>query len=128
MLLRGEALFEIVVDSGELSLIQAVSWDVSGRDDWLYRADFSTPSGTFSRTLPAEQVIHPRINSTADRPWQGQSPLPRATAALGAALEAKLTEEVKGPVGSVIPVPSYRQSLAGLQADISKLAGKGRTR
>ena len=123
LLLRGEALFELRVQDGELSLIQAVSWDVSGQNDWLYRADFSTPSGTFSRTLAGNAVLHPRINTTPARPWQGESPLPRATAALGAALEAQLTAEVKGPVGSVIPVP-HTGSLAGLQADISKLAGK----
>ena len=123
LLLRGEALFELRVQDGELSLIQAVSWDVSGRDDWEYRADFSTPSGTFSRTLASEQVIHPRIGSAAERPWEGESPLPSATAALASAIESRLSEEVRGPVGQLIPVP-HTGSLAGLQADISKLGGK----
>ena len=49
--------------------------------------------------------------------------LPSATAALAAALESKLTEEVKGPQGAVIPVP-HTGSLAGLQSDITRLGGK----
>ena len=123
LLLRGEALFEIIVEDGELRLIQAANWDVSGRDRWMYRADFSTPSGTFSRTIPADRVLHPRIGTTSERPWAGESPLPSATAALAASLESKLTEEVRGPIGSVIPVP-HTGSLAGLQADITQLKGK----
>ena len=122
LLLRGEALFEIRVEAGELRLIQAVSWDVSGRDDWLYRADFSTPSGTFSRTLPAEQVIHLRIGATAERPGKGsrlcrvrRRPWPRR-------LKPKLIEEIKGAVGGVIPVPAG--SLEALQKDINRLAGR----
>ena len=73
LLLRGEAVFEIRVEDGELSLIQAVTWDVSGRDNWLYRADFATPSTTYSRTIPAQQVLHPRIGATAARPWKGKA-------------------------------------------------------
>ena len=123
LLLRGEAVFEIWVEDGELRLIQAVTWDLSGRDNWLYRADFATPSATYSRTIPADRILHPRIGTTSERPWAGESPLPSATAGLAAGLESKLTEEVKGPVGSVIPVP-HTGSLAGLQADITRLGGK----
>ena len=122
LLLRGEALFELRVEAGRLQLVEAVTWDISGGDDYIYRADFSTPSGTVSRTLPASRVLHPRINTTAARPWQGESPLPRATAALAATLESQLTDEVKGAVGGVIPVPAG--SLEALQKDINRLAGR----
>ena len=123
LLLKGEAVFELQVEEGELRLVQAVTWDVSGRENWLYRADFATPSGTYSRTLTSDQVLHPRIGTTSGRPWTGESPLPSAKAALASALESKLLEEVRGPMGHVVPVP-HTGSLAGLQADITRLAGK----
>ena len=122
LLLRGEALFAIDVEGGELRLNQAVQWDVAGRARWSYRADFAGPSGTTSRTLDASQVLHPRINTTPARSWQGESPLPRATAALAATIESKLSEEIAGAVGGVIPVPAG--SLEALQRDIDKLAGR----
>ena len=123
LLLRGESVWEIRVEGGEVRLYQAVTWDISGRDNWLYRADFATPTATFSRTIPADRILHPRIGSTSERPWEGESPLPRATAGLAAALESKLTSEVKGPMGHVVPVP-HTGSLKGLQADITKLDGR----
>ena len=51
LLLRGQALYAIDVERGALTLTEAVTWDVSGGQNWQYRADFATPSGTFSRTL-----------------------------------------------------------------------------
>ena len=124
LLLRGEALFAIDFEGGVLTLTEAVSWNVAGGREWIYKCDLSEPSGTVSRTLPSAQVVHVRINTTAARPFQGESPLPRATAALAATLEAKLTEEVGGPVGSVMPMPLAGPQLTALQADITKLRGK----
>ena len=123
LLLRGQALFAIDVEGGALTLVEAVTWDITGREDWIYRADFATPSGTTSRTLRADQVVHPRIGATPARPWQGESPLPGATTTLAATLESKLSEEISGPIGSVIPVPST-EGLDGLQTDIGQLRGK----
>ena len=124
LLLKGEAIFAIDFEDGELRLQQAVTWDISGHADWIYRADFSTPSGTISRTLPSAQVVHVRINTTPARPWEGSSPLPRATANLAASIESKLIEEVGGPVGSVLPMPHAGDSLKALQADVQKLKGR----
>ena len=87
LLLRGESVWELRVDADGLRLVEAVAWDVSGRENWIYRADFSYPSGTVSRTLTSDEVLHPRIGSTSARPWAGQSPLPSATAALAASLK-----------------------------------------
>ena len=125
LLLRGEAVFEIVVEGGRVRLIEADTWDVSGGRTWTYRADFSVPSGSYSRTLPADMVLHPRIGTSASRPWAGEGPLSRssATAGLAATLESKLSQEVGGPVGSVLPVP-HTGSMSALQQDINKLAGK----
>ena len=124
LLLRGEAVFAIEVDRGELKLIEAASWNISGHDAWTYRIDVSTPSGSTARTLPADQVLHPRIGATPARPWQGSSPLPSATAKLAATLESKLTEEVGGPVGSLVPMPHAGDTLEKLNADIKGLRGQ----
>ena len=123
LLLRGEAVFEIVVDQAGLHLVESCTWTLSGRGNWMYRCDFATPSGTYSRTIPAERILHPRIGETSARQWQGESPLPSATAALAASLETKLTQEVKGPVGSVLAMP-HAENLTALQNDIARLAGK----
>ena len=124
LLLRGEALFEIVVEDGGLTLLEAVAWDVTGgRGDWMYRADFSVPSGSISRVIPADRVLNPRIGATPARSWRGQSPLPTLTTTLAGILESKLIEEIKGPQGSVVPVP-HTGNLGGLQADIAGLKGR----
>ena len=68
-------------------------------------------------------MLHPRIGVSSKRPWQGESPIPSSTAKLAAVLETKLTQEVGGPVGNVLPLP-HKGSVTQLQADIDKLAGK----
>ena len=123
LLLHGEAVFEIEVDGDAVRLVEAASWEIEERGQWLYRADFATPEGTYTRALTADRIIHPRIGATSKRPWQGQSPIPSATAKLAAVLETKLTQEVGGPVGSVLPLP-IEGSLSALQQDINQLAGK----
>ncbi len=123
LLLHGEALFEITVEDGEVRLIEASNWEIEERGSWLYRASFSTPEGTYHRTLTADRVLHPRIGATPKRPWEGQSPIPSATAALACQLETKLTQEVGGPVGNVLPLP-HKNSVEALQQDIDKLAGR----
>ena len=122
LLLHGEALFEIEVEDGAVKLVEASNWEIEERGDWLYRADFATPEGVVNRSLTADRVIHPRIGAGAKRPWRGESPIPSATAKLAATLETKLTQEVGGPVGSVLPLPAA--NFAALQADIDKLSGR----
>ena len=123
LLLHGEAVYEIMVEDGAVRLVEASNWEIEERGQWLYRADFSTPEGTYNRTLSADRVLHPRIGATPKRPWQGESPIPSATAKLACGLETKLTQEVGGPVGNVLPLP-HKGSVAALQADIDKLAGR----
>ena len=123
LLLHGEAVFEVQVDDDVVRLVEASSWEIEERAQWLYRADFATPEGTYTRALTADRVLHPRIGGISKRPWQGQSPIPSSTAKLAAVLETKLTHEVSGPVGSVMPLP-HKGSTAQLQADIDKLSGR----
>ena len=123
LLLHGEAVFEIEVDDDAVRLVEAASWEIEERGQWLYRADFATPEGTYTRALTADRILHPRIGAISKRPWQGQSPIPSSTAKLAAVLETKLTQEVGGPVGNVLPLP-HKGSVTQLQADIEKLAGR----
>ena len=123
LLLHGEALFEITVEDGAVRLVEASNWEIEERGQWVYRADFSTPEGTYNRTLTADRILHPRIGATPKRPWQGESPIPSATAKLAAQLETKLTQEVGGPVGNVLPLP-HKGSVTQLQGDIDKLSGR----
>ena len=123
LLLAGECLFEIEVEDGAVKLVEASSWEIEERDASIYRADFATPEGVVNRSLTADRVIHPRIGASANRPWLGESPIPSATAKLAALLETRLTQEVGGPVGSVLPQP-HQGSMTALQADIDKLAGR----
>ena len=123
LLLHGETVFEITVEDGAVRLVEAANWEVEERAQWVYKADFSTPEGTYSRTLSADRVLHPRINVSSYRPWEGESPIPSATAKLAAMLETKLTHEVGGPVGNFLPLP-HKGSVTQLQADIDKLAGR----
>ena len=124
MLLDGQTVFEIRVEDGAVRLVEASTWHIdSSRDEWFYRADFATPERTYTRALTADRILHPRISASSGRPWQGQSPIPSATAKLAAVLETKLSEEVSGPIGSVLPLP-IEGSLSALQADINRLAGK----
>ena len=123
LLLHGEAVFEITVEDGAVRLVEASNWEIEERGQWLYRADFSTPEGTYNRALSASRILHPRIGATPTRPWQGQSPIPSATARLGAEIETKLAQEMAGPVGNVLPLP-HKGGVAALQSDIDKLAGQ----
>ena len=49
LLLHGETVFEIAVDGDAVKLVEAASWAVEERGQWLYRADFATPEGTYTR-------------------------------------------------------------------------------
>ena len=73
---------------------------------------------SFSR--PDSSPTHRRNLETA---LAKQSPIPFATAKLAAQLETKLTQEVGGPVGNVLPLP-HKGSVMQLQQDIDKLAGR----
>ena len=67
LLLNGEAVFEIVVEDEAVRLVEASNWEIEERGEWLYRADFTTPTGVYNRSLTADRVLHPRIGVSSKR-------------------------------------------------------------
>ena len=94
LVLRGE-LVMLAEGSG---LTPASTFDIrGGPGDWAYRCDFAGPSRSVSRFLPAQSVLHFRINADPSRPWKGQAAhtLATATAATAANAEATAASEAK---------------------------------
>ena len=92
--------------------------------DWSYRVTLASPSGSVSLELPYSEVLHFRIRVDARYPWRGRSPwqVAQATSGLAAQLEANLTAEQGGPVGSIIPVPNLAGA-AGIANELPNLRG-----
>ena len=70
LVLRGELV--MLPEGG--GLIPASTFDIrGGPDDWAYNCHFAGPSRSVSRFLPAQSVLHFRINADPSRPWKGQA-------------------------------------------------------
>ena len=130
LVLQGEAVYLIDQAGGELQLFRASDWDIFGSvRSWTYRLTLSGPSGTMTRRVPADSVLHPRINQDASTPYRGQSPVALAglTSALAAHLEKSLRDEAKSKSGYVIPAPTDGMGddeLGELKSDVSSLSGR----
>ena len=111
MLRRGEFLTVLDVTPVEgLTFAPCGSWDVRGgvaERDWWYRCDLQGPSGSTSRTVPADAVLHMKWAVDPARPWRGVAPLEaaRATGQLAANLEQRLGEEAGQPTGAYLALP-----------------------
>ena len=126
---KGEVLFLIEVEGGRLRLDPASSWNVTGGADpasWRYEISRAGPSrATTTRRVPAARVAHIRWGTAAERPWVGVGPLQAAslTAALGANLERRLSEEVNMASGAILPVPDGTPK-DQLTADLRAIKGQ----
>ena len=110
---RGECVLAISLSGdGELMLTPASAWDVSGATaeagSWVYRVEDTGPSGTRTRNLPSESVIHAVYSYDPSRPWQGRGPLNWASlsATLLNRAERALVQDVSAGVGYVLPAPA----------------------
>ena len=130
---QGEILFAIEVrDDGRVELVPAASWDVTGDSDpssWSYRLVLGGPSRlTTLSPVPANGMIHIRLQADAEQPWRGISPL--ASAAIAGRLSAEtmqsLADEASGPRGFLLPSPvdGNDPTVSALKADIRSLRGK----
>ena len=130
---QGEILFAIEVrDDGRVELVPAASWDVTGDSDpssWSYRLVLGGPSRlTTLSPVPANGMIHIRLQADAEQPWRGISPL--ASAAIAGRLSAEtmqsLADESSGPRGFLLPSPvdGNDPTVSALKSDIRSLRGK----
>ena len=138
LVLRGEAVAEIVVSMDGLRLRPASSWTIlgSGTDpaEWIYQCWFNGPSRAHrSAFLPAAAVLHFRRGESSRAPWRGVSPL------VSAGLSARALAEVEQMIGDEassgraatccrcprILTPRTRPTRSpGSGADLGGLAGK----
>ena len=78
--------------------------------------------------VPANGMVHIRLQADPEQPWRGVSPL--ASAALAGRLSAEtvmaLADEASGPRGFLLPTPvdGGDPTVAALKADIRALRGK----
>ena len=129
LILRGEAVYALEVSAGRLRLRRACDWEISGTDRWLYRLTLPQPMSERVVLLPAESVLHFRINSPLAEPHKGQSPLDTAgyTGKLLAACERLLGNECGAASGWVLPAPLESiapEDLTALKDDLRVLAGR----
>ena len=109
--LRGESVWYMDSQNGELVLYQAASWDIKGEGpdetNWMYQLELPGPTGNMQKKVSSGDVLHFRINVAASLPHKGQSPLAAAgySAALLSAAESSLADELGGPLGQLLPVP-----------------------
>ena len=127
LVLRGDL---VMLPEGS-ALVPASTFDIrGGPNDWAYRCDFAGPSSSVSRFLPAQSVLHFRINADPARPWKGQAAhsLATATAATAASAEAAAASEAKIAISRLVPVastltPDQRDQTTGTLADELKRGG-----
>ena len=111
MLRSGEHLdvIEAAAGGGGVELVPAAAWTILGGprpSSWSYLTTLDGPSGTLTRQVEADSVLHMRWSVERGRPWVGVGPLQaaRSTGQLAGGLETRQSEEASAPVGMIIPM------------------------
>ena len=127
LILKGEAVF-IIDGAGGLSLTPASAWEVTGIEDWTYKATINGPSGSVVLMVPESRILHLMFHRSESQPWVGVSPLSdsQETHRLAMALETRLRQEVAGPVGQALPMPDKSGPVTGLEADVNAMRGEAK--
>ena len=128
----GEALYLIRTSNGMLELLPSTHYDVEGPADsqaWKYNLDLNTPTNTEIFTnVSADMVVHVRINTDPNRPWQGLSAIQNAylSGNLSAQVIAALGDEQAGPFGQAMKQAKDGDDagLTGLRDDITAARGR----
>ena len=131
LVLSGNYVASIEIQGGRFQLRTARQWSVirGGVDEssWVYELELAAPSGAFTKRQKSVGVLHIRINTDSLQPWLGTSPLLSAgiSAELLARLESKTADELRAPVGSVLPTPEGMspENRTHLQTDLASLKG-----
>ena len=129
---RGESVWRIDVEGGNLVLLPAETWSIEGEPNpasWEYRLTLGGPSRTLTYDyVPFDSVLHFRYAVDSERPWIGNGPIMVASLAgnLSAETMAALGDEASGPRGSLLglPVDGADETVTQLKVDIA--AAKGR--
>ena len=130
LVLTGNYVACIEIERGQIQLRTARQWQVirGGVDEssWVYECELPAPSGSVTKRVQSAGVLHIRINTDAREPWLGTSPLLSAgiSAELLARVESKIADEMRAPVGSVLPTPEgMGDNRTALQTDLASLKG-----
>ena len=127
----GEAVLLIDVRGGQVRLLPAGEWEVTGGADdrqWLYRVDLHGPSSSVSHRTTSAGVVHARYAVQPNRPWRGMGPLEFAslTGGLSASLELSLANETAGSSGYLVSVPDDGESdtIDKMRSRVANLKGR----
>ena len=130
LLLTGNSVSAIDTASGELLLLPAANYDVSGgvrESSWRYRVELSGPSRLTSKRLASTAVVHIRMGSSVQEPWRGVSPLINAglSASMLGRLERRLAQEVNARVGHLLMLPdgTSDEQVTALRRDLASIEG-----
>ena len=131
LILRGECVFRIATSRGQLRLIPASSWTLTGAADpvtWRYELLHAGPTTTQKATVSGAAVLHFRRSAAVEAAWRGCSPVALAggTGRLLAETEHALADESAGTRGHLLAIPKDGRdsSVSDLRGDIGTLAGK----
>ena len=107
---NGNAIYRIHVDDEDVSLVPASGFDVSGSAGrWVYELETPIPgnSKVDRRRVPADGVVHVRINASPTEPWRGRAPwqIASASAEVLALIERSLKYDVMPRGGLIMPLP-----------------------
>ena len=110
LILTGNSVSAVDTSTGELLLLPASNYDVTGgsrESSWRYRLELAGPSRIETRRLPSTSVVHIRMGASPQTPWQGVSPLINAglSASLLGRLERRMAQEVNSRVGHLLIHP-----------------------
>ena len=121
---HGDSVWLIYAGANRLQLLQVSHFDVFGGidpDSWRYEVDVVSPStGSRTRRVGADEILHFRYAVDRTRPWRGVAPLAWAsgTGGLLAVVEKVLADESRGTRGYVLPIPA-----GGEDTEVEKLKG-----
>ena len=131
LVLTGNFVACIEIVRGSIALRTARQWSVVGggvdESSWVYEVELAAPTSIITKRVQSAGVLHIRINTDSREPWYGTSPLLSAgiSSDLLARIEGKTAEELRSPVGSVLPVPEAMKddNKKALQHDLGQIKG-----
>ena len=136
LLRHGEHLSKITVVNGQVHLLPASLWNITGDADpatWVYDIQMSGPSSMTTERMPSRGVVHLMWSRSRTTPWIGCSPLSNCglSARILGGLSRRLGDRAVQPTGAFLPVPQHDVDPAdgtspndALGGDINQAAGR----